>query len=208
MVQGAMEKARAAGGQIKKQPRAAGVTADVSSFWGLWGHLRLENTLRERAVAGTDAQGTCLCHQPAQGSPSPASHFLACFLSHTGFTEMSNSSGWGCPPSWSDSYSCYLIVEGIFSGICELLPVQSDCLDLPAALCRLLLPRHAQSIGQSAQPGTREARIPGRMIVSMACIYCRAPSGSSEKWHSSWYPHFHAKLNFLVLFRGIYRWES
>lgn len=158
-------------------------------------------------MAGTDAQGTCLCHQPAQGSPSPASHFLACFLSHTGLTEMLNSSGWGCPSSWSDSYSCYLIVEGIFffPGICELLPVQSDCLDLPTALCRVLLPRHAQSIGQSAEPGTYSR---GSTFLSMAGIYCRAPSGSTEKWHSSWYPHFHAKLNFLVLFRGIYRWES
>lgn len=54
-----------------------------------------ETRLGDGGLVGKDAQGTCLCHSPAQGSPSPASHFLACFPSHRGFTEMQNSSGWG-----------------------------------------------------------------------------------------------------------------
>lgn len=95
-----------------------------------------------------------------------------------------------------------------FSGICALLPGQSDRLKHPAAFHRLLLTSSGQSIGHSAKSGTGEARILGRMYVSMVCICCGAHSGSTENWHSSWYPHFHAKLNFLVLFRDIYRWES
>lgn len=86
----------------------------ATGSWGQWGHLRLEKALGERAVAGTDAQGTCLCHPPSSGKSLSSKSLLAGFLSHTGFTEMSNSSGWGCPLSWADSYSCYLIVEGIF----------------------------------------------------------------------------------------------
>lgn len=42
----------------------------------------------------------------------------------------------------------------------------------------------------------------------MVCIHCGAHSSSTKNWHSSWCPLFYAKLNFPVLFRDIYRWES
>lgn len=95
-----------------------------------------------------------------------------------------------------------------FSGICALLPSQSDCLKHPAAFHGFLFTSCTQPVGHDTQLGTAEVHILGRTYVFMLCIYCGAHSGSNEKRHSSWYPHFHAKLNFPVLFRAIYRWES
>lgn len=87
-------------GLLKGRPRSSQecnmLIADVQGlqFLGMMDACKVgETSLGDRALVGTDAQGTCLCHTPAQGSPSPASHFLARFPSHTGITEMLNSSG-------------------------------------------------------------------------------------------------------------------
>lgn len=94
------------------------------------------------------------------------------------------------------------------SSICGCcLAGQRGCSTLSSAQPLLPAMPSLELLGQSQAQDTHMFWA-GPTCGSLECSCCGAHAGGTEKWHSSRYPHFHAKLNFLVLSRDIYRWES